>query len=62
MYCSCIAGAVSADELRRLLTDAGFEEIQIRPKGESREIVDDWAPGRHIGDYIVSAEIRARKP
>ncbi len=62
MHCSCIAGAVSADELRGLLADAGFDAIEIRPKEESRRIVDGWAPGRHIGDYIVSAEIHAVKP
>jgi arsenite methyltransferase len=62
MHCSCIAGAVTADELRGLMKEAGFIEIQIRPKGESKHIVDGWAPGRHIGDYIVSAEIKALKP
>ncbi len=62
MHCSCIAGAVSADLLSGLMEDAGFEDIRIRTKGESRRIVDGWAPGRHVGDYIVSAEIQARKP
>ncbi len=62
MHCSCIAGAVTEEELSGLLTGAGFEEIEIRQKAESRRIVDGWAPGRHAGDYIVSAEIRARKP
>ena len=62
MHCSCIAGALQAEEVERLMKDAGFEGIEIHPKGESRDIVDGWAPGRHIGDYIVSAEIIAVKP
>jgi arsenite methyltransferase len=62
MHCSCIAGAVPAGELRGLMEEAGFEEIRIMPKGESKRIVDGWAPGRHVGDYIVSAEISALKP
>ena len=62
MHCSCIAGAVSAEELESFMREAGFEEIEIRPKEESREIVDGWAPDRHIGNYIISAEIRAEKP
>jgi arsenite methyltransferase len=62
MHCSCIAGAVTAGEFRGLMKDAGFEDIRIRPKGDSKRIVDGWAPGRHVGDYIVSAEIWARKP
>ena len=62
MHCSCIAGAVSADDLRSMLRDAGFEEIAIRPKGESRQIIEGWAPERGMGDYIISAEISAMKP
>lgn len=62
LYCSCVAGAVSEEELRGMMGDAGFEGVEIHPKGESREIVDGWAPGRHLGDYIVSAEIKAVKP
>ena len=62
MHCSCIAGAVTEEELSGLLKGAGFEDIEIRRKAESKRIVDGWAPGRHAGDYIVSAEIRARKP
>jgi len=62
MYCSCIAGAVSADELCGLMRDAGFEEITIRPKNGSRQVIEGWAHERGIEDYIVSAEIMAVKP
>lgn len=62
MYCSCIAGAVSANELRGLMKDAGFEEITIRTKDGSRQVIKGWAHGRGIEDYIVSAEIMAVKP
>lgn len=61
MHCSCVAGAVSAGELRGFLEEAGFTGIEIRPKDESRRIVEGWAPGRHVGDYILSAEILALK-
>ena len=62
MHCNCIAGAVSAEEIAGLMRDAGFEEITILPKEESKQIIDEWAPGHHIGNYIVSAEIMAVKP
>ena len=42
--------------------DAGFEHIRIAPKDESREFIKDWAPGRGVEDYVLSATIEAVKP
>ncbi|WP_163322662.1 arsenite methyltransferase [Draconibacterium mangrovi] len=62
LYSSCISGASTTDELEAMLTRAGFTDIKIRPKDESREFIREWAPGTTIHDYIVSAAIEARKP
>nr|WP_321353775.1 arsenite methyltransferase [uncultured Draconibacterium sp.] len=62
MYSSCISGASTTDELEAMLTQAGFTDIKISPKDESREFIREWAPGTTIHDYIVSAAIEARKP
>lgn len=59
---ACISGAACIDELEGLLAQAGFEKVQIAPKEESREFIRDWAPGRKVEDYVVSASIRAVKP
>jgi ubiquinone/menaquinone biosynthesis C-methylase UbiE len=56
----CIAGSASIEDLRSLLAAAGFGEIQIRPRGESRVIIARCLPGAE--DYVVSATIEARKP
>jgi ubiquinone/menaquinone biosynthesis C-methylase UbiE len=62
LYSSCMAGAAWVDELRVILERVGFREIRIRPKDESKTLIRDWAPGRHVADYLVSATIEATKP
>lgn len=58
----CMAGAALIDDLRGYMSAAGFEHISIQPKDASREFIHDWAPGRGVEDYVVSASIEARKP
>lgn len=62
LYSSCIGGAATIRELEDILSEAGFEDIRIEPRDESREFIREWAPGRNIEDYVVSALIEARKP
>lgn len=62
LYAGCIAGAASIDELVDILREAGFTNIRIQPKDESREFIRDWAPGMRIEDFVVSATIEAVKP
>lgn len=62
LYAGCVAGAVSIPEIEYILKNNGFEKIIIRPKDESATFICNWAPGRNIEDYIVSATIEAVKP
>jgi ubiquinone/menaquinone biosynthesis C-methylase UbiE len=62
LLCGCIAGAAPIDRMAAWLGEAGFTEVRITPKAESRELIATWAPGRGIEDYVVSATIEARKP
>ena len=62
LYDNCMAGASQIDELEQMLAEAGFENIRITPKDESREFIRDWAPGRGIEAYVLSATIEAIKP
>ena len=59
---ACVAGASRVEELESLLAASGFRDIRIRPRDESREFIRDWAPGRRVEDYVVSATIEAVKP
>jgi arsenite methyltransferase len=61
LHSACVAGASLIEELEAMLVDAGFSAVRIRPKEESREFIRDWAPGRRVEDYVVSATIEAVK-
>lgn len=59
---SCIGGAVTIEEFAAHLREAGFGDIRILPKAESKWIIKEWVPGMQIEDLIVSATIQAVKP
>ena len=62
LLCGCIAGAAPAERIEDWLARAGFVDVRVTPKPESRELIKTWAPGRGIENYVVSAIVEARKP
>ncbi|MES9971728.1 MAG: arsenite methyltransferase [Candidatus Thiodiazotropha sp.] len=62
LVAGCMGNASMIEELQQFMEGAGFSGIKIEPKDESREFIRDWAPGRGIEDYVVSATIEATKP
>ncbi len=62
LYSGCMAGASNIDELEHWLMSSGFTAISIAPRDESKDFIKDWAPGRGIEEYVVSAHIEAIKP
>lgn len=62
LYSGCMAGASMIDDLQSILELSGFDNIAIAPKDESKDFIKDWAPGRSVEDYVVSATIEAVKP
>jgi len=62
MISACIGNAALVDDLEQWMADAGFVDIAIEPKDESREFIRDWAPGHNVEDYVLSATIEATKP
>ena len=58
----CVGGTEEIEVLESLLAQAGFEDIKIQPKAESRERIKEWFPDRNIENYVTSATIEARKP
>lgn len=61
LYTGCVAGAASIDELTVILRKAGFTNILIQPKDESRDFIRNWMPGMKVEDFVVSATIEAVK-
>jgi SAM-dependent methyltransferase len=62
LYSGCMAGASLITDLQSILENSGFEDISIEPKDDSKEFIKDWAPGRGVEDYVLSATIEAVKP
>ena len=62
LYTGCVTGASLVDDLKAMLKQAGFADIRIVRKGESREIISGWFPGRKAADHVESASIEAVKP
>ena len=49
------------ESLETYLKDAGFTDVDVNLKEESREVIKQWLPGSGAEDFVVSAEITARK-
>jgi SAM-dependent methyltransferase len=62
LLCGCVAGAAPSLEIEAWLSAAGFRDVRIEVKPESRAMVENWAPGRGIENHVASAIIEARKP
>lgn len=58
----CIGGAAEVTDLTAWMEAAGFTDIRIDLKPESREVIADWAPGTGAEDHVSSATIEAVKP
>ena len=58
----CVAGAASVDAIGAWLHAAGFQDIRIDIKEESRAFIREWMPDSGVERYVASATIEAVKP
>ncbi len=56
----CVSGAAPTDELVSLLGAAGFSEVHVRVREDSRSVIARCMPGAE--PYVASATIEAIKP
>ena len=59
---ACVGGASLLEETKQMLEEKGFENISITPREELRDLVRQGKPDLKALDYIVSANIEAKKP
>lgn len=59
---ACVGGAATIVDTRKMLMEVGFEEISITPRTFDPAFMDELIPGSNVGEYVVSANIQARKP
>jgi hypothetical protein len=57
-----VSGAISPDEVKRILSNLGFVEIQIVRKEKSDQIIQAWNVADGAENVVFSAYIHARKP
>lgn len=62
LIAGCMGNASLIEELEAMIEAAGFVDVRIEPKDESKEFIRDWAPGHDVTEYVVSAAIEAVKP
>lgn len=58
----CVSGAATVPEMSDALQRAGFANVEIELRTESRAFIGDWLPGSRAEDYVTSAAIRAVRP
>jgi len=61
MISGCMGGAEHIDKVKEMLKGAGYRDIKITLKDNSKEIIASWAPGTGIENYVASAMVEARK-
>ncbi|MBS0663246.1 MAG: arsenite methyltransferase [Verrucomicrobia bacterium] len=62
LHSGCLSGATPLAELTRILAEAGFVDIGIKPKGNTDEIITSWESKRGFESKVFAAEVTARKP
>lgn len=68
-YTACITGAIWIDDMRRIMEQIGFINIQIVQMGVSSDHIDGWVSDENLkegrfklSNYVKSASIQAEKP
>ncbi len=62
LIAGCMGNASLIEDLEKMIKAAGFCDVKIEPKDESKAFIRDWAPDHNVTDYVVSATIEGTKP
>jgi hypothetical protein len=56
-----VSGAISPGEVKKILSDLGFQKITITPKEQSEEIIRAWNVAESAEKVVFSAYVQAVK-
>ncbi len=62
MISGCVGGAALVDDVVGWMEQAGFSDIKVDVKEQSRAVIAEWLPGKGVEKYVASATIEATKP
>lgn len=57
-----MSGAPSVPQLEGYLASAGFTDVSVRVKPDSKAVIDSWLPGQGAGEHVLSAVVLGSKP
>lgn len=61
LIAGCVSGAEFYEDVKKMIEDAGFSDIRMTPKDNSKEIIKSWTPEKNVADYVASYLIEAVK-
>jgi len=56
-----VSGAISPGEVKKILSDLGFQKITITPKEQSEDIIRAWNVAESAEKVVFSAYVQAVK-
>jgi arsenite methyltransferase len=62
LYTGCVAGAATIDEVKALLAEAGFVDVQVNVNASATAAIGEMTPGTDLASLAASASIEGRRP
>ena len=62
LICGCVVGTAPASQIEAWLAAAGFRDVWVTVKPESRDLIATWALGRGVENFVASAIVEGIKP
>jgi hypothetical protein len=56
-----VSGAISPGEVKKILSDLGFQKITITPKEQSKDLIRAWNVADSAEKVVFSAYVQAVK-
>jgi ubiquinone/menaquinone biosynthesis C-methylase UbiE len=61
LMAGCVAGAEYVENIRAMMESVGFKNIILKPKDNSKVILESWVEDGNVEDFVASYYIEAIK-